>query len=217
MDNDFLLDARLRYIQVFEKSKFAAETGAALLVSPNGAKVLKSLQFDFDRARGCEAKVWETVHGSNLERFSSVDFCNAEKKYGERLRSVHRVDLHQELLRLALDPGDNKARIHLSSPVIRVGAEKGEVELEDGRRFSADLVVAADGVHSAARDTVAGRQDHDQATGMSAFRFLLPTTALQKESTTASLLDNKAEGCTIIADTADLVQERHMVWYGCRG
>ncbi|KAL8787339.1 MAG: hypothetical protein Q9195_007798 [Heterodermia aff. obscurata] len=200
-------------VQIFEKSAFAAETGAALLLAPNGARVLSSLGFSFERARARRVHVWETCHGTTLERISCLDFDDAEERFGAFVWAVHRVDLHQELLRLALD-GHEAATLRLGARVRKVYPESGNVELDDGSTHSADLVVAADGLHSTMRSMVTGEQA--TPTGLSAFRFLLPTALVRQNLELSKLLDWKLPGACIIADTRDPVHERHMVWYDCQ-
>jgi 2-polyprenyl-6-methoxyphenol hydroxylase-like FAD-dependent oxidoreductase len=60
----------------------------------------------------------------------------------------HRVDLHNELKLLALgEDGDGPpAELHLSSAVESVQAEEGIVTLENGEKYTCDLIVAADGI-----------------------------------------------------------------------
>ena len=175
--------------------------------------MLSSLGFSFERARACRVHVWENCHGTTLERISCVDFDDAEERFGALVWAVHRVDLHQELLRLALD-GCGAATLRLSSRVRTVYPDSGIVELDDGSTHSADLVVAADGLHSIMRSMVTGGQA--LPTGLSAFRFLLPTSLMRQNPELSKLLDWKVPGASIIADTKDPVHERHMVWYDCQ-
>jgi len=165
---------------VFEKSRFAAETGAALIISCNGARVLSRLGFSFERARGCNVKSWDTVDGITLTGLSSLNLENAETQFGAPLMSVHRVDLHNELLRLASTKehtgGVGEVTLRLNSRVVGASAEEGRVELADGTVHHADLIVAADGVHSILRNVVLGCEaPAASVTGLSAFRFLIPT------------------------------------------
>lgn len=175
--------------------------------------MLSSLGFSFERARARRVHVWETCHGSTLERISCLDFEDAEERFGALVWAVHRVDLHHELLRLALD-GCGAATLRLGARVRKVHPDSGNVELEDGSTYFADLVVAADGLHSIMRSMVAGEQA--MPTGLSAFRFLLPTALVRQSLELSKLLDWKVPGASIIADTRDPVHERHMVWYDCQ-
>jgi len=160
-------------------------------------------------------QVWETCNGITLERISSVSLEDAEERFGAFLWAVHRIDLHNELLRLALE-GHGAATLRLSAGVVKVSSEAGTVELSDGSSHQADLVVAADGLHSIVRTMVTGKQATSVGTSMSAFRFLLPTELLQRNPELCELLDWKARGASILADTADTLNERHMVWYDCQ-
>ena len=127
--------------KIFEKSRFATEIGAAITATPNGTRVLRKLGFDFQRARGQQIKVMESVHGTSLERISSMDTRDAEDRYGAPVMAFHRVDLHKELRRLALEE-DGKglpAVLHLGSPVVKASPKEGWVELEDGTVHSGGM------------------------------------------------------------------------------
>ena len=129
------------------------------------------------------------------------------------------MDLHNELLRLATskDAADSKpVTLRLGAQVVD-GSPDGSITLKDGSRHTADLIVAADGLHSALRDVVL--KDDVQApspSGLSSFRFLIDTKVLEDDPKFAALLRAKAQGYTIILDEKDKVNERHMVWYSCR-
>ncbi len=187
-----------------------------MLLAPNGSRVLSSLGFSFERARAQQLLVWESVHGTTLDQISTLDFRDAAERYGVPLMAVHRVDLHNELLRLALD-GGNAASLHLGAKVKKVDPEKGAIELEDGSMHHADLIIAADGLHSALRSAVLKQESKPLPTGISAFRFLMPTRRLESNRALKKLLEWKVPGSTIMADTTDTVNERHLVWYSCQG
>lgn len=155
---------------------------------------------------------FEVLDGVTLDPLHHIDLGNAVEDYGAPVHTVHRVDLHNELLRLtsALD-------IQLASPVVAANAEQGFVVLEDGTQHHADLIVGADGLRSVLRGVVLG--DHDTAkptpSGMSAFRFLISTSAVQDDAHFQELIKIKGRGPSVVADTRHQT-ERHMVWYTCR-
>ena len=151
---------------------------------------------------------------------NNVDFTMAEKKFGAPCWSVHRVDLHNELLRLATseDAAHSKpVTLRLAAQVVD-GSPDGSITLKDGSRHTADLIVAADGLRSALRDVVV-KEDTEapSPSGLSSFRFLIDTKVLEDDPRFARVLKAKGQGYTIIIDEKDKVNERHMVWYSCRG
>jgi salicylate hydroxylase len=128
------------------------------------------------------------------------------------LYTIHRTDLLNELLRLA-----SGLDLRLGTKVTRANAEEGYVVLEDGSRHSADLIIAGDGVHSVLRAEVLRDQGPAQAnhSGMSTFRFMIPTEAIQDDPQFQMLLKIRGKGCCLFADTTR-ESEHHMVWFTCR-
>jgi salicylate hydroxylase len=102
----------------------------------------------------------------------------------------HRVALHRELMRLATahsGQGDepaipgNPAELRTSSQAVDIDADTGTVTLEDGTKMQADLLVVADGINSSLRSKILGRPHPAQPSGSTAFRLLLPLSALQAD------------------------------------
>ncbi|ODA80864.1 hypothetical protein RJ55_03824 [Drechmeria coniospora] len=215
-------------VQVYESSEFSGEIGAALNLTPNGVRVLQHLGFDFERARAVQMLNWDTVNGIDLGKIVSQDLSAATDIFGAPFYSVHRVDLHNELMRLAdaSEPEDSGAgtevdeapggiELHLGSRVARVDAQEGKMEFVDGKVKHADLIVGADGLRSVVREAVL--QDADdppvlQATGQSAFRFLIPTEDLKQTPAGQDLLAWKSSGACLLADTKLIDKERHIMW-----
>jgi salicylate hydroxylase len=77
------------------------EVGAAIHVQPNATRVLVRWDFDVRRARLVTSRSAFFVHGDSLEAFSEQYYEATEKKYGAEFYLSHRVDLHNELKRLA--------------------------------------------------------------------------------------------------------------------
>ncbi|KAJ4287143.1 hypothetical protein N0V90_012541 [Kalmusia sp. IMI 367209] len=91
-------------------------------------------------------------------------------------------------------------------------AEHGKVTTEDGYVFQADLIVAADGVHSKAVKHVLG----DEAvrageTGWACMRWLVPTEELLSDLETAHMVQ---DSCTRYFTAAG--GAAGLVWYPCR-
>lgn len=210
--------------QIFEKSHFATEIGAAVSLAPNGVVVLQSLGFNFIRAQACRHKTWEVLNGQTFERLALQKLDDIAHITGVDYWTVHRVDLHKELLRLALDAniGDHDTapvKIHYGALVRDVDALNGLIYLADGSVHEADLVIAADGIHSTVRGCVVPSHLNNRAieTGMSAFRFLLPSEMLQARPDIMAVMRKKTGDTALLADTMNVVRDSYMVWYGCRG
>ena len=166
-------------------------------------------------------KAWDTIDGRSLERIGGLSLEDAERKYGAPPMSVHRVDLHNELLRLASTQEDfshvQKVDIRLSSRVIAANTDAGSVELADGTVHFADLIVAADGVHSTIQTAVLGTEAPVASPrGLESFRFLIPTADMLDDPMLVDMLTKKSRGPTILADPLEVDCERHMVWYDCQ-
>lgn len=98
---------------------------------------------------------------------------------------VHRADLHAALLEAATAAGvqilRNKRIIAYDFSVPSAATESGEV-------FTADLIVAADGIKSIARPLLTGYEDRPRDTGDVAYRILIPGPTLLADPVTASLI-----------------------------
>lgn len=66
---------------------------------------------------------------------------------------VHRVDLHTELRRLALDSEGTgpPARLHLSHRIVSCDVDACAITLEDGSVQAADVIIGADGIRVTAQ------------------------------------------------------------------
>ena len=185
-----------------------------------GARTLKTCFKAHYTLRQARLTLESTMLGSSLEHVASVDLSKAVEKFGASAWSVHRVDLHNELLRLAT----SEDMTNLKPVKLRLGAQvvdastDGSIFLADGSCHTADLIVAADGLHSILRDTVLKRGIMPPSpSGLSAFRFLLDTKLLKDNAKLMQITETKDPGYKIIIDAEEKLLERHMVWYPCRG
>lgn len=188
--------------------------GSAVLITPNASLVLDRLGVDFSKARADAVDYFEVFDGISLAPMNVHGLGKPDDRFGSTLYTIHRADLVDELLRIAqgLD-------IQLSVKVVGASAEEGYVELADGTRHYADLIVAADGVHSVLRNEVLGDEELSAASdsGISTFRFMIPTSELENdpELNFQELLALRGRGCALFADTTK-DSEHHMVWFTCR-
>lgn len=216
-------------VLLLDKSAFAnPEVGAAINVTPNGARVLHSLGFDFKRALAYRVTGYNFVRGENLEKLNIV---HNVPKIEPGTWAVLRADLHAELMRLAREVHDETGRGGWGPPVdLRVGArvqsvvsrdDGAEVTLESGETVRAHIVIGADGANSVARSYVLeGCVDEAKPvhSGMAAFRFLIETDKLKTDKLKAAQrLEGAVGTVTLLADMAETAKEKHIIWYGCHG
>jgi 2-polyprenyl-6-methoxyphenol hydroxylase-like FAD-dependent oxidoreductase len=94
----------------------------------------------------------------------------------------HRANLHELLRRYATaeDGEGPAAKVHYGCRTVKVDATSATLYLSDGTKHSGDVVIGADGVHSATRpavnDTIKAAPGHH-----SAFRFLVPRSIAMED------------------------------------
>ena len=168
-------------VDVFEQASQMGELGAGLQISPNGSRVLLSLDLGEPllacvcQARGKEIRMWDT--GQRWKLFDLGDDCLA--RFGAPYWMVHRGDLHRVLLDAFEARSDRPVR--LNARVVQARSTDAGVSfvLNDGSQHSARALLAADGVHSVLREQLLG-EDKAQFTGLLAWRGLLPVERVSK-------------------------------------
>jgi 2-polyprenyl-6-methoxyphenol hydroxylase-like FAD-dependent oxidoreductase len=156
-------------VTLVERAPSLDPVGAGLGVAPNALHALDALGLgDALRARA-------TIQGdAGLRRpdgrwIYRTSMASVRQRFGDPLVVVLRSDL-VDVLTSALPDG----ALRLGSEVASVGLRKGDVELTDGTGFSADLVVAADGVRSATRALAFPAHTRLRTVPAVAWRFLAP-------------------------------------------
>jgi len=159
-------------VHLFERASQFGEVGAGVQMTPNAVKVLTALGLGDDLARiGFlpEAMVglnWESAN--ELFRTPLKDQC--PRLYGANFYHVHRADLHGILSK---DIPDASVTFNADCIGVDVDDDKAVARFKDGSTFEADLIVGADGIHSAVRDSLWGKDDA-KFTGHMCWRALVP-------------------------------------------
>ncbi|KUL86331.1 hypothetical protein ZTR_08623 [Talaromyces verruculosus] len=201
------------HVNVFERSAFLREVGAAIHVCPNASRVLLDWGLDAEDARLVSVRRSVVVAADSLKPMVETDCSSVSRKFGAPWFLAHRVDLHSALRLLATtkDGPGPPVEILLRSKVVQYNADNGSITLADSSVHYADLVIAADGVHTIAVDHVTGHSMSPVSTGFAAFRFLIPTEELLKDPNTAPMVtDNDGVFKVLVADDS-----RRLVWYPC--
>jgi salicylate hydroxylase len=168
-------------VVVLERAERFGEIGAGLQLGPNATRVLRGLGLD-----GALKDVG--VHPSTAEFLGWRDGAvlgrqplaeRMEQRFGAPYYTLYRPDL-VEVLAAELPVGV----VRFGAAVTEVRVEPGQrpsVRLADGSAESADVVVGADGTHSAVRSSTVGDVPA-RFSGMCAYRALVPRDAADADA-----------------------------------
>ncbi|GAA6037985.1 hypothetical protein JCM8097_009526 [Rhodosporidiobolus ruineniae] len=200
-------------VVVLEQSRMKEEVGAAIHLGPNASKIALQWGLDLDRLRACEVNYFHELGSDGRTHFRIP--IKGREEFGAPWLLNHRVDLHNELRRLATrdDGPGSPAVLRTAAKVVQVDPEAGIVQLEGGEVLQADAIIAADGIHSVGRTAVLGNKLVAQRSGYSAYRALIPRDVLATNPKLLPYLDGDASGtgfCTFMA------KDRRLVAYPCR-
>jgi salicylate hydroxylase len=161
-------------VHVYESSPELKEIGAGVALGPNAMKALRSLDLeDPVRAIGYQsaAQLLRTWKGRTISR---TDATLAAQRFGANGCTIHRADLLDVLARsVPADVVSLSARCESVTP-----GEAGAVaRFTDGTEVEADVVIGADGIHSAVRASLFG-PDAPKFTGKICYRSVIPVAEL---------------------------------------
>lgn len=189
------------HVTVYEKSKFANEIGAAIVLAPNATRILRRWGFDFKAAGAVVNNQVRRIAADTLQLDSEDGYEDIEERYGNPWLLLHRADLHQAL-RSLLTATSSDARIELASEVISIDCEAGTLALASGQTIQKDLIIIADGAHCRYLPLFTGGIDISIVkTPLSIYRFLLPLQSITGDPQTSALFSNKPTGFTIFYKT----------------
>jgi salicylate hydroxylase len=164
--------------RVYEAAPELKEIGAGVALHPNAMKALHSLDLDGP----VRAVAWESGYqvvrdgrsGRVLTRTPQRGYL--ERRFGATGCTVHRTDL-LDVLAAGL-PVDT---LQLGARCVRVqtNADGASARFADGTEIEADVVIGADGIHSAVRASLIG-PDAPRFTGKVCWRFLVPADAVKE-------------------------------------
>ncbi|CZR40566.1 uncharacterized protein FPRO_05466 [Fusarium proliferatum ET1] len=207
-----LLDAG-HDVEIYERSQFKNEVGAAIMAPPNSTRILDHYGVDMQRSQATAAEnIIFYPDSSDLVKSITMPITHCATKYKAPFYFFHRVDLHQELRKLATEPTPTRsrvARIHLATAVSRVEID-GTVTLEDNTKVKKDLIVAADGIRASFLQTILGHK-LDAEHKMSMLRFMVPTEELENNTETLAIFRDGYSSARIVYHG-----DKSAVFYGCR-
>lgn len=157
---------------LFERAQGFGEIGAGVQMTPNAVKVLKALGVEEGLRRigflpeAMVGRNWETA--SELFRTPLKD--TSIKAFGAEFFHVHRADLHAILCE-GLPPAQVTFGVQCTG--VQQGEGSATATFSDGSTFEADLIIGADGIHSAVRGALWGSHK-PKFTGHMCWRALVP-------------------------------------------
>ncbi|KZT32949.1 FAD/NAD(P)-binding domain-containing protein [Sistotremastrum suecicum HHB10207 ss-3] len=203
-------------VNIYEKSKFTTEIGAAVGLSPNATRLLASFGWDIGRVNVSDHHATKHFFSDTQEGGPGmVHGLECHKDYDHPVCMAHRADLHRELTRLALDPYaiGPPCKIHLGSAVVQCDVRKGLVTLSDGRTIRGNLVIGADGINSFVREHVLEERIDPEPSGISAYRTVIPFSEVAGNPHLSFITEDP--------DTIFFIRGKEMrkyiVFYPCRG
>lgn len=163
-------------VTILEQTRAYGRIGADVNLTPNAVHALDGLGIG-DALRRTAARpqfrisrMWDT--GAETSRLPMSKA--AEEKYGAPQLTIHRADLLASLEH-ALRPGT--VRLESKVRTVEETANGAALNLDNGQRVEADVVIGADGIHSVVRNTLFG-PDHPKFTGLVSWRATCPRAAV---------------------------------------
>jgi salicylate hydroxylase len=130
-------------VLLLEAAPALAELGAGLQLTPPATRHLFAWGMRDDILAASIAPAEMMVRdGRSGAALAAIPTGGMEARYGAPYLVVHRAVMHDLLRKHAVAAG---AELRLGSRVVRYDWAAGAVELQDGSRVAADLVIGADG------------------------------------------------------------------------
>ena len=164
----------------YESSPELKEIGAGVALGPNAMKTLRALGLeDAVRRAGYEAP-YQWIRTWKGKTVTKVPRTNTEALYGAAGCTAHRADL-LDVLADALPSGAVTLGARCDS--VRSEGATAVAHFVDGSEIEADIVIGADGIHSAVRTSLFG-PDAPRFTGKICYRSVIPAAATPAGSIT---------------------------------
>jgi len=161
-------------VRLLEQADAFAEVGAGLQITPNGSAVLAGLGLAAElSAIGMQLQAVELRDYRRPEPLLRLEMTRSRHGNPHPYLLVHRADLIDMLANAARLRGVDLCLGHKVCD-IRVLADECRLTLEQGKQEHAEILVAADGLHSLGRG-VLGHASKPRFTGQVAWRSTVPS------------------------------------------
>lgn len=161
-------------VHVYESSPELKEIGAGVALGPNAMKALRSLDLEVPvRAIGYQAQ-FQRLRTWKGRMISKTDATVAAERFGANGCTIHRADLLDVLAR-SIPAGI--VSLSARCEAVTTGESGAAARFTDGTEIEADVIIGADGIHSAVRTSLFG-PDAPQFTGKICYRSVIGVAAL---------------------------------------
>ncbi|MFI1164506.1 FAD-dependent oxidoreductase [Streptomyces sp. NPDC020801] len=156
LSSAFALAREGLHVRVLERAKEFGEVGAGIQLAPNCTRILDEYDLlDEAKSLGVHPENMVMRDALDARELTRLDLTDLERRYGYPYLVIHRSDLHALLL-LAC----RRAGVELLTDRKVVGYDNtttgARISLTDGSVEEAPLIIAADGLHSVARNVLVG-------------------------------------------------------------
>ncbi|MBA0126398.1 FAD-dependent monooxygenase [Haloechinothrix sp. YIM 98757] len=168
-------------VEIYEQAERFARVGADVNLTPNAVRALDglgigaSLRETAARPTHRISRMWDTGEETSRLEMSGA----AEKHYGSPQLTMHRADV-LSALESALPEGTVRFGKRLAG--IDTAGACPVLRFADGSESETDVVIGADGIHSAVRTALLG-PEHPTFTGVVAYRAVIPASRLSVPDT----------------------------------
>ena len=166
-------------VRVFEQARELREVGAGVQLGSNGTRVLIALGLEAAMRRiVCEPSGKEIRLGTTGQTWRVFDLgVGSVQRYGAPYWMAHRGDFHAVLLQAVRAAAPDAVRPGMSCTGFEQTHNAVTLHLANGEQITGDVLLAADGVHSAIRRQMFG-EGRARFTGIMAWRGLVPMERL---------------------------------------
>jgi salicylate hydroxylase len=164
-------------VRVYESSPELKEIGAGVALGPNAMKALRSLDLEEPvRAIGYQS-TFQHLRTWKGRLISKTDATVTAQRFGANACTIHRADLLDVLARsVPSDVVTLSARCEAVTPT----AAGATAQFTDGSQIEADIIIGADGIHSAVRESLFG-PDAPRFTGKICYRSVIAVADLPQQ------------------------------------
>jgi 2-polyprenyl-6-methoxyphenol hydroxylase-like FAD-dependent oxidoreductase len=163
-------------VQVYEQARSPTEVGAGIQVSPNATRILERLGLAGELAR--IGVLSEAIHQRRWQDGRTLLRSPLGRAVAEHFGAAH-YQCHRGDLLFALAGALPPERLHLGHRLTGLidHGDRVEARFENGARVTADMLVGADGIHSAVRGILLGPES-PRFTNCVAYRGMVPAERL---------------------------------------